>query len=518
MKHLKKIVTIIGILCLTNTFFAQAGLSENDAGDFFEFVVVEETEAFDASEEDIEDDSSDVVPMVSGRAVTAESAPVAEPAESTAADTAESATSAENEPAATAAATEEATSVAEMAAVPAATTTADDTGAVTAQATSTATSSANANPETTASSSASSASTQRAFATSTAPAAQTGTATTSGASSAGASSATGASAAASSAGASSATGTSATASSAVAESNATAETESILYEPEAEDEEIEETPVDEKAPSRSVTIKKRQYLDVTYPGEGWLFMGDEYNSKALSFKGREQKGNSTLMKFYSDRAGEALLHFCKQDILTDTYIHDYLLVTVDKTTGNRQHIEAPEYIPAPALNKDTDIADIGEEQLEEQVEEADISEVAEVSEPEENEGEEIDSEIDFGGGISLADEPDVVFSFGDGIDFSDYGDDDYYQQLIDEANDAFFAGRGQEAVDKAQIVIDDGSYFSDEALYIQAQVYETDTALLDVNKAYGLYKIIVDYYPESSLWSKASKRVTYLERYYYAIR
>ena len=445
-------MTIIGILCLTNTL--------NAADDFFEFVVVDEpeeilieesaeevisdttavTEADEAAEEDTETGMSAVVPMVSGKAVTAESATAPETAGSVSAATAPATPAASFAPAATSANT---------ASSAASTTTSTSAGNTrNASTSSTSNVSAEANVE-----------------------------------------------------------------------NA-GEMESTVYEPEAEaeDDEIEETPVDEKAPSRSVTIKKRQYLDVTYPGEGWLFMGDEYNSKALSFKGREQKGNSTLMKFYSDRAGEALLHFCKQDILTDTYIHDYLLVTVDKTTGNRQHIEAPEYIPAPAVNKDADIADIGEEQLEEETEETEVSEVAEVSEQEENEDEESESEINSIGGISLADEPDVVFSFGDGIDFSDGGDDDYYQQLIDEANDAFFAGRGQEAVEKAQIVIDDGSYFSDEALYIQAQVYETDQALLDVNKAYGLYKTIVDYYPESSLWSKASKRVTYLERYYYSIR
>ena len=456
MKHLKKIVTIIGILCLTNTL--------NAADDFFEFVVVDEpeeilieeeaeevisdttavTEADEATEEDTETGMSAVVPMVSGKAVTAESATTPETAESVSTAAAPATPTASSAPAATATTAAASSAPAATSAAPATTSTSAG-NARNASTSSTSNVSAEANVE-----------------------------------------------------------------------NA-GETESIVYEPE-EEEEIEETPVDEKAPSRSVTIKKRQYLDVTYPGEGWLYMGDEYNSKALSFKGREQKGNSTLMKFYSDRAGEALLHFCKQDILTDTYIHDYLLVTVDKTTGNRQHIEAPEYIPAPAVDKDADIAEIGEEQLEEETEETEVSEVADVSEQGENEDEESESEINSIGGISLADEPDVVFSFGDGIDFSDGGDDDYYQQLIDEANDAFFAGRGQEAVEKAQIVIDDGSYFSDEALYIQAQVYETDQALLDVNKAYGLYKTIVDYYPESSLWSKASNRVTYLERYYYSIR
>ena len=86
MKHLKKIVTTIGILCLTNTFFAQAGLSDNTADDFFEFVIVDDEVVSDTpqvdndeAEEDSETGTSSVVPMVSGRAVTAESASVEEP-------------------------------------------------------------------------------------------------------------------------------------------------------------------------------------------------------------------------------------------------------------------------------------------------------------------------------------------------------------------------------------------------------------------------------------------------------
>ncbi len=200
----------------------------------------------------------------------------------------------------------------------------------------------------------------------------------------------------------------------------------------------------------------------------------------------------------------------------DTYIHDYLLVTVEKTSGNKQHINAPEYIPPVVASEneeeETELALITD------IEETEITE-EESKEEETVEEETVEEEIIIPSGFSLADEPDVIFSFGDGIDFfGDNSDDEYYQQLIDEANDAFFSGRGQEAVEKAQIVIDDGSYFSDEAYYIQAQVYETNQDMLDVNKAYELYKTIVDYYPESSYWSKASKRVTYLDRYYFQIR
>ena len=437
-KHLKTILMIFGMICLTNMILAQAYVTESAADDFFEFVVVEETDTPNETEEVADFETVETESEVDEIAGTVEAEPVNEVAVTEESE-------AVVEPTISAVVLE--TSVSEAVAA-----TPDDVTPTVARATENSALVA-ATPE---------------------------------------------------------------------ENSVSA----ILYEqdePDYDEEEVvEEEPVDEKAPSRSVTIKKKQYLDVTYPGEGWLYMGDENSSKALSFKGREQKGNTTVMKFYSDRAGEALLHFCKQDILTDTYIHDYLLVVVEKLSGNKQHIQAPEYVPAPVVSKETEEEEINTEEQkyepesQESIETTEITEVTEQSEPEEAEPENED--IIIGGSSSLSDEPDVMFSFGDGIDFSDGGDDDYYQTLIDEANDAFFAGRGQEAVEKAQIVIDDGSYFSDEALYIQAQVYETDTALLDVNKAYSLYKTIVDYYPESSYWSKASKRVTYLDRYYFQIR
>ena len=114
-------------------------------------------------------------------------------------------------------------------------------------------------------------------------------------------------------------------------------------------------------------------------------MGDENNSKALSFKGREQIGNTTLLKFYADRSGEALLHFCKQDVLMDTYIHDYLLVTVEKTSGNKQHINAPEYIPPVVASEDE----------EEETELALITDIeeTEITEEESKEEETVEEEI-----------------------------------------------------------------------------------------------------------------------------
>jgi len=39
-------------------------------------------------------------------------------------------------------------------------------------------------------------------------------------------------------------------------------------------------------PSRSVHIAKNQYLDVVYPGGGWIYLGEKDGTKLLSFFGK----------------------------------------------------------------------------------------------------------------------------------------------------------------------------------------------------------------------------------------
>ena len=46
-------------------------------------------------------------------------------------------------------------------------------------------------------------------------------------------------------------------------------------------------------PSRSMTIKKNQYIDITYPGTGWIYLGQKDNKKDFTFFGRKLGGKDT---------------------------------------------------------------------------------------------------------------------------------------------------------------------------------------------------------------------------------
>ncbi|QTQ14427.1 hypothetical protein HRQ91_08150 [Treponema parvum] len=98
-------------------------------------------------------------------------------------------------------------------------------------------------------------------------------------------------------------------------------------------------------PSRSVSIKKNQYLDVEYPGSGWIYMGGAEKENKMTFFGKKISSENTVFILRSRVPGTTLLHFYKNDLLTGNYIDDYLEVIIEnETAGSPQtHVKAPSY-------------------------------------------------------------------------------------------------------------------------------------------------------------------------------
>ena len=113
------------------------------------------------------------------------------------------------------------------------------------------------------------------------------------------------------------------------------------------------TPVE---PSRTIVMDNQQFLDLRYPGNGWVYLG-EVTTEGLSigtpnftYFGRRRTSNDTNFTLRSIKSGSTILHFYKQDVLTATFIDDFVQVTITDTvaqTGSR--VMAPNYdsvIPA----------------------------------------------------------------------------------------------------------------------------------------------------------------------------
>ena len=103
-------------------------------------------------------------------------------------------------------------------------------------------------------------------------------------------------------------------------------------------------------PSRSVVMDKEQYLDIRYPGTGWVYLGEvtkEGNSigtPSLTYFGRRRTSEDTSFTMKSTKPGTTILHFYKQDVLSATFIDDFLEVTItDKVAQNGFRVIAPNY-------------------------------------------------------------------------------------------------------------------------------------------------------------------------------
>ena len=280
----------------------------------------------------------------------------------------------------------------------------------------------------------------------------------------------------------------------------TEESELITDLPETEDIPLEEifTPDEnfiplepedtaEIEPTRSMDIKKNQILKVSFPGTGWLFLGDEYNSDTLSFDKRDIYETQTDFQLKSVQSGTALLHFFKQDMLTNEAINDYLLVTVNNRTGKWEVVDAPDYVFSS---------------LEDEIIEYE---------------EYYDSEYD--DYYFIEDEPEVIV-LEDNLYFVDdsiskkeiidlansFYEDDFYYETLDQLNYYF------------EVIGDSTDEYTDYALFLKGQLLEKQSPIRNIKESLAAYKKLVANFPDSKYWDLSKQRITYLERFYFNVR
>ena len=114
---------------------------------------------------------------------------------------------------------------------------------------------------------------------------------------------------------------------------------------EASDSGINEEVTEQKEiiPSREVTLKNNQYLDVVYPGSGWVYLGETDGGSKIRYFGRKLGNSDTSFSLRSREEGNTILHFYKTDALTGEYIDDYLSVIIKGKATDSTRILAPSY-------------------------------------------------------------------------------------------------------------------------------------------------------------------------------
>ncbi|WP_022931594.1 hypothetical protein [Treponema bryantii] len=286
-------------------------------------------------------------------------------------------------------------------------------------------------------------------------------------------------------------------------------------------------------PSRSVTLKKFEYLDVTYPGTGWIYMGLTDNSKDLAYFGRKLGTKDTKFSLQARAAGTKIIHFYRNDPLTGQYLDDYVEVIIQAENGsNKTHIEAPEY-KLPVQKKVKPAIKATEEETPENTEEKEADKKTEASpardtakapvktdtSPAATERASAQTVNKTSNAVSATKENvNAVETQASQAEAANTVPATNPDTLLKEAQVLYNEKEYSAALNKLKQFFEYSTDNGDEALYLKGQILEAKSDVRDIKGAIDAYTTLTKNYPASKLWDSANKRIIYLKRFYLEVR
>ncbi len=267
-------------------------------------------------------------------------------------------------------------------------------------------------------------------------------------------------------------------------------------------------------PSRSVTLKKFEYLDVTYPGTGWIYMGLTDNSKDIAYFGRKLGTKDTKFTLQARTAGTKIVHFYRNDPLTGKYLDDYLEIVILAENGsNKTHIEAPEY-KLPVQKKEIPVKPAEEDEASEKEETASetpapASAPVAASKPKETKPVEQKTVVKEEQPAPQENQTSESIPAAQASDST---------TLLKEAQLLYNEKEYAAALNKLNQFFEYSTDNRDEALYLKGQILEAKSNIRDIKGSIEAYTSLTKNYPASKYWDSANKRIIYLKRFYMEVR
>ncbi len=260
-------------------------------------------------------------------------------------------------------------------------------------------------------------------------------------------------------------------------------------------------------PSRAVTIKNNQYLDIIYPGSGWIYLGEYDSSKHLSYFGRKLGTKDTSFTLRSRLPGMTFVHFYKVDALTGNYIDDYLQITITEESANSgERQTAPAYAQiVPQKPERRVVNEVLKTKTVTPLQETDKEKAMEVSSASvQNQNELTQKKQD-------ANEAETKKTESTAETYDDLS-------KLDLAKQAYENKEYEKALELVRDYIDRSTSLFDQAYYLQGQILEADSPVRNIRSAIDSYNYVLKNFPSSKLWKSANDRTTYLKRFYIDIR
>lgn len=266
--------------------------------------------------------------------------------------------------------------------------------------------------------------------------------------------------------------------------------------------------VKEPTASRSVKLYAGQKLEVVYPGEGWIYLGETTAQKGIKYRQRKLQDGLSVFHFDAEAPGNYILNFSYFDVFSDEFIADALSVNVETPKEKLTNtVRAPDYKSSRAdygQNKDLK-QDKAENSNSSAKDEADTYRRIQSEAPQENPAD----------GRNVFDSPELTTAVEK--DAAVQGKNTPVlspDEILKKTEQFIAAADAGEALSLLEDFLKNYTVRQDEGWFLSGQAYELNGKYKNIKQALKAYQTLTEAYPESKFWDKADSRIRYIKKFY----
>ena len=284
-----------------------------------------------------------------------------------------------------------------------------------------------------------------------------------------------------------------------------------LFSPQIFTVALSKEPETEQKPkvSRMVAVEEKQRLELTYPGHGWVYVGEQTSQPGLKYEQRKLQDENSIFMFTAEKKGDYILHFSYFDVFTNEFITDAVAVSVSaaRSPAAKAMVKAPEY----QGESDSDTA------------EAETAKAVQTTPQLSSSSDDIAAAVSAaqstpGTAASQAAAENIDGSTGQASAAAAPEESLSPDQLLERARTAIASADAGTALTYLDTFFTTAEEKLDEGWFLKGRAYELNGSARNIRLALDAYRTLTDTFPQSKFWAEADARIRYITGFYINIR
>ena len=309
-----------------------------------------------------------------------------------------------------------------------------------------------------------------------------------------------------------------------------------LFSPQIFTVALSKEPETEQKPkvSRMVAVEEKQRLELTYPGHGWVYVGEQTSQPGLKYEQRKLQDENSIFMFTAEKKGDYILHFSYCDVFTNEFITDAVAVSVSaaRSTAAKAMVKAPDY----QTEADSDTTEVQtNKNTQAAASQPSSSSTANTGIGTTTHTAQAASEAPQTAGTgSQSKTSEQAMSVGTAEAASstagNTGDSNGQgptaaseevlssDQLLEKARTAIAAADAGTALTYLDNFFTTAEEKLDEGWLLKGRAYELNGSMRNIRLALDAYRTLTDGFPQSKYWAEADARIRYITGFYINIQ